>query len=225
MPVMNQVVYGQTRFVHIETKNRSFLDMHYYLKDIGIKNNDFFLTLLDPELRYINPHDPNLNTHMKQRILIECKHNYWYFLREVVKIVDQGGSVGNGVPYRLHRGNLALNFGFMNNWNMFLELPRQNGKTISAAARYLWVFNFGTTNSEIMFINKKHDDSKINLQRLKELRENLPSYLRMDAPFNSMGKVKIKDTVEVLEHPINKNRIRTLAGANSKGKANSLGRG
>ena len=149
-----------TAYYHMSTSNQSFLNMHYYLKQKGIQNNKFFLVIYDPDLIGVNPRDPNLNTVMKKKILRECIINFWYFIREVVRIPDQGGQVGGGKRYNLHRGNLAMNFGFLMNWNMFVEFPRQHGKTISAICWYLWVFNFGTTNSEMMFMNKKHDDSK-----------------------------------------------------------------
>lgn len=213
-------------YIDINTKNKSFLDMHYYLKAKKIKNNDFFLTLYDPDLAGVDPRDPNLNTVMKGKILQECRRNFWYFLREVIRIPDQGGEVGSGVPYKLHRGNLALNFGFINNWSMYLELPRQFGKTISAICWYLWVFNFRTTNSEIMFINMKHDYSKLNLARLKEIREALPSYLRLDQVYSIDGsKKRVTNKVETLQHPANNNKIKTLASATSKAGANGLGRG
>lgn len=226
MAIRPNYSYNTNVYIHMSTTNQSFLDMHYYLKDRGIKNHDFFLVLLDPDLASINPRDPKLNSFMKQKILRECLFNYWYFLREIVRIPDQGGQVGSGVKYQLHRGNLAMNFGFVRNWNMFVEFPRQNFKTISALCRKLWVFNFGTSNSEMMFINKKHDDSKENLARFKELREALPSYLRMDQQYGKDGKkLKVKNSIETLEHPTNGNSIRTMASARNKVSANSLGRG
>jgi len=226
MAIIQNQQYRHTIYIHYETTNQSFLDMHYYLKDRGIQNNTFFLALVDKGLAGINPRDPHLNRAMKQRVLRECIINYWYFIREVVRIPIQGGTVGGGVPYKLHRGNLAYNFGAIRNWNMFLELPRQNFKTISAVVRYLWVFNFGTSNSEFMFINKKHSDSKMNLQRLKDLRKALPSYLQMDSAMGLDGKkIKVVDRVETLEHPLNANKIVTLPAARNKVLANSLGRG
>ena len=59
------------------TKNKSFLDMHHYLKEIKKKNNAFMLTLLDSDLDGIDPHDPNLNVYYKQKVLRECLCNYW----------------------------------------------------------------------------------------------------------------------------------------------------
>ena len=213
-------------YLQKSTKNQSFLNMHYYLKDKKIENNAFFLILIDPDLAGIDPRDPRLNLGMKQKVLFECKRNYWYFLREVVKIPEQGGSVNSGVPYELHRGNLALNFCLINNLNIFAEFPRQHGKTLAVVCRLLWEFLFGTTNSEMILINKKFDDSKLNLARMKEIRAALPSYLQMNAQYGSGDKkLKVKDSVETLEHPMNHNRVKTISSARSKIAANSLGRG
>lgn len=213
-------------YYQMETTNKSFLEMHYFLKAKGIKNNKFFLILYDRDLAGVNPRDPNLNEMMKAKILRECMINFWYFIREVVIIPQSGASTSGGARYKLHRGNLALNFGFILNWNMFLELPRQFGKTISAVCWYLWAYNFGTTNSEMMFMNKKHDDSKLNLQRLKDIRAALPRYLRMDEVQGRDGKpMKVRDNVESMSNPYNNNKISTKPGARNKANANTIGRG
>ena len=225
------VISQQPQFVanityHMSTTNQSFLDMHYYLKERGIKNNAFFLAIYDTTLIGVNPRDPRLPFEMKKRILAECYRNFWYFIREVVRIPVQGGSVGGGNPYKLSRGNLALNWACVNNINFFLELPRQHGKTISVVVWYLWVFNFGTTNSEIAFFNKKHEDSKLNLRRFKDIRDALPDYLKMDAAIGRDGsKLKAKNNAESLEHISNGNKIVTKAGARNKAGADGLGRG
>lgn len=67
----------RTIYAQKTTKNKSFLDMHHYLKSIGVKNNEFMLTLIDPDLDGIDPHDPNLNSYYKQKVLRECLCNYW----------------------------------------------------------------------------------------------------------------------------------------------------
>ncbi len=216
----------QTRYINFETTNQSFIDMHNYLKSTGIDNNDFFLTLYDANLLGVDPRDPLLTREQKARIARECIVNYWYFLREVVRIPDQGGAVASGVRYKLHRGNLALNYLFILNYNIFLELPRQHGKTTAALIRYLWVYNFGTSNSEIMFANKKHDDSKRALADLKKYRDVLPSYLQMSESYGRDGrKIKVHDNATFLENSTNGNKIRTAPGARTKQLANNLGRG
>ena len=215
-----------TIYYQTSTTNQSFMDMHFQLKQKGIKNNRFFLSLYDKDLVGVDPRDPRLPQFMKVKIVNECTHNFWYFIREVVRIPDQGGVVGSGKRYKLDRGNLALNFCLLNNWNIFLELPRQHGKTISAICWYLWVFNFRTSNSEIMFMNKKHEDSKMNLRRLKEIRAALPSYMQFVNQYAKDGtKLKASNNVETITHIINNNKITTKACARSKAMANGLGRG
>lgn len=151
------------------------------------------------------------------------KHN---FLREIVRIPDQGGDVSSGKRYKLHRGNLAMNFLFIMNFNQYIELPRQHGKTVGAVCRYLWVYNFGTTNSEIMFIHKAHQGSKDNLNKLKTIRDALPSYLQMSTVLNEEGKkLKAPNTVVEIKHPTNNNKITTFPSARTKDSANNLGRG
>lgn len=212
------------RYYQMSTTNRSFLEMHYYLKKIGVTNNRFMLTLLDPDLAGIDPHDPKLTQVQKAKILREVRYNFWYYLREVVRIPTSGNATGD--KYKLHRGNLALNFCLMYNLNIFFELPRQQGKSISAVIWYLYVYNFATSNSEITFLNKAMKDSKLNLQRLKDIRELLPSYLRMDQPYSMNNKkLKTPSTVETIQHPINKNQIKTAPSARNAIAAANLLRG
>ena len=221
------VMYGQTQtniYYHMSTTNKSFLEIHRFLEDSGIENNKFMLVLLDPDLARIDPHDPTLSRVMKTKVLRECLYNPWYFFREVVRIPDSGQATG--IKFELTRGNLALIFCLMMNINTFLEQPRQTGKTISSLCWYLYLFNFGTANSEMSFLNKKLDDSKLNLQRIREIRELLPSYLVMDSAFAPDGsRIKGKNNVETLQHPVNNNKIRTVASAKNKVAAASLMRG
>ena len=208
------------------TDNQSFLKMHYFLKAKGIKNNAFFLLIYDTGLIGVNPYDPTLTRQMKLRILKECVNNYWWYLRCVVRIPEEGGAAGSGKRYQLSRANLAMSYMFVYNINQFVCMPRQQGKTVSALLWYLWCFNFGTTNSRIMFANKKHDDSKSNLRTLKNLRSALPDYLRMESVIGRDGKqIRVPNTAETLQNPINKNLISTLPGARTPSLADGAGRG
>jgi hypothetical protein len=77
MAVLQQMITPTVIYIHKETSNQSFIDMHNYLKSKGIQNNDFFLALFDRDLAGIDPRDPNLPSHMKARVLKECRINYW----------------------------------------------------------------------------------------------------------------------------------------------------
>lgn len=114
----------------------------------------------------------------------------------------------------------------MLNFNQYVVLSRQCGKTIAAVARYLWVYQFGTSNSEIMFMHKDHGGSKGNLKSLRAMRDALPSYLQFSSTVNAEGKkLKVPNTVVMMQHPYNNNKINTYPSARTKDSANNLGRG
>ena len=206
-----------------KTKNQSFLTMHYYLKSKGYKNNAFMLILFDTDLVGVDPYDPNLSPLYKQKILIEIRRNLWYFIREVSRIPQSGGPPSS---FQLDRANMAVLYLLQFNINIYEEIPRQCGKTQGIAAFYLWLYNFRTQSSNIVFLNKKMETTKENLQRLKDQREALPSYLRFETVYGLDGKpLKTPNTVEYITNPINKNRIKCLPSATSEGKASNLLRG
>ena len=128
--------------------------------------------------------------------------------------------------YKLTRANLALNFCMALNLNIFLEEPRQQGKTVSAAVRYLYVYLFGTTNAKMAFLHKNAEGSKDNLQTLKDIRDCLPPYLQMKERPMGDGKVdRGRDSVTLITNPFNNNNIKTFASATNKMKAASMLRG
>ena len=226
-PVQTGLVPARQRPIYLQmsTRNKSFLDMHNFLKNTGHRNNAFMLILYDKDLANINPHDPNLHPMWQQRVFAECMCNYWYFIREVVRIPDSGGST-SGIPFKLHRGNLAFNFCILLNINVFVEMPRQQGKTLNADIWYLYLLNFGTTYSNIFFLNQNKEKSEENLQTLKNIRAMLPSYLRFDRPIGVSGRlIKPKDSTRVLSNVNNGNTIKTVPSARNRILAGNLIRG
>ena len=212
-----------TRYYHRSTSNTSFVEMSNYLKAIGIKNHRFMLTLLDPDLASVDPHDPNLSPQMKMKVMVEVRNNFWYYLREVVRVPTSGPPS----PFILNRGNMAFLYLAIMNINTILLLPRQTGKTIAASAFYVYVYNFRTQNSQISLLNKEFRDSKDNLNRIRAIRDLLPSYLRFDAVFSKVNgkKVKVPNTAIYMEHAVNHNKLRTYAKARNELAAASLLRG
>lgn len=222
----NKIQYApQKIYYQMSTANKSFINMHYYLKSIGIKNNKFMLSLFDPDLAGIDPYDPSLSITMKMKIIREVQRNYWYFLREVVRVTANGNP--RGIRYELNRGNLAFNFCSMYNMNIFFEMPRQVGKTMAAIVRYLYVYNFASANSNITFMNKQNQDAKRNLESFKAVRDLLPSYLQLSQEFSVINgkKKKLPSTVQTIQHPVNHNIIRTVPGARNETAAANLLRG
>ena len=105
-----------------KTKNKSFIEVHLQLKLLGVKNNAFHLLLLNPALQGVDPYDENLTPMQIMMIIQECKLNMFYYLREVVRIEEQGGQL---VRFRMDRGTLAAAYHFANNINFYLMKPRQ----------------------------------------------------------------------------------------------------
>ena len=208
----------------VNTRNISFIQTAVDLKRRGIKNNMFFLKIYDRSLIGVDPFSVELTQDQVIRITHECYINPWYFLRECVRIPDQGNPAG--IPYQLNRANLAMTWCFLNGIDTDTVIPRQVGKTQSALSILDWSFLYGTTNSEMMFLNIDAEKSRGNLARLKDQRELLPPYLQMKVAYDDNGKeITGTNNVTKLSNASNKNSIVVRGGAQSVEKAESVGRG
>lgn len=211
------------------TPNKSFLKVALSLKKLGVKKWYFMLELRDPNLVNIDPYasDEYGNTKLSEsditRITMEIARNPWYYLREVVRIPTPGGSPS---PYKANRGNIAQAWCALHGIDSWLNLPRQQGKTMSALALQQWVLDFGTRNSDIIFLNKKREDAIKNLSRLSNIKEKLPEYLKINSYTDKDGKVvKGISNATLIKNPITQNSISVLGKANSKEAALNLARG
>lgn len=174
------------------TTNKSFLDMHLYLKSINIKNNNFMLSINNKELIDIDPYDPNISDDIKLKIIDECKKNIYYFLREVVRIPKQGGGVDR---YELNRANCSQLFLFMNDRINWLSAPRLLRKTISTECIILWTDLFFDNNkTKVLSYNEKQ--SKYEVQRINTLRSCLPYYLKSFSNKNTIDFSCIPSTID-----------------------------
>lgn len=117
-----------TKFFDLKTSNQSFLKVARDLKMLGIKNYYWMLEIKDPTVLKINPHlsDEDGHTLLTEdqisRVILECRKNPWYFLREIVRVPDEGGT---SVPYRANRGNLAQAWCMHHGLDSWLCLPRR----------------------------------------------------------------------------------------------------
>lgn len=213
----------------IHTTNISFIQTSKDLKTLGVSNNKFFLKLYDPSLIGVDPYSSSLTQDQMKRIIIETMRNPWYYLRELARIPEQGGAVvpGGGTRFQLHRGNLAAIYCYLHNINLYFVIPRQCGKTQSMVAVLNWTYMFGTSNSEMSFINKTQNDANDNLKRLKAQKELLPEFMQQKYQFID-GEVKAAkgmNNVQTMSNPINGNRIVTKPKATTIDTAENIGRG
>lgn len=223
----NRIKRVGNKFYDVGTANKSFLQVAKDLKSLGIHNYYFMLEIYDYSLVSIDPCAKNLTRDQISRIMTECTRNPWYYLREVCRIPDQGGV---GIPFKANRGNIAQTWLTLHGIDSWLCLPRQQGKTISFLCLLSWAYSFGTNNSTFIFINKDSNNAKENLQRLKDIIDCLPEYLRFDQILeeDENGKVKLVKAARnatSMKHPITKNRIIIKPKATSYESALSLARG
>lgn len=211
------------------TANKSFLQLAKDLQTLGIENWYFMLEINDISLTKVDPFAADKEGHTTlskdqvTRIMMELYINPWYYLREIARIPDPGGV---SVPYKANRGNIAQAWCFIHGIDSWLCLPRQQGKTQSALAIENWAYNFGTSQSQFIFINKDGDNAKENLRRLRLQIELLPEYLHFDSMVDGDGKVvKAKKNATSIAHPVNGNSIVVKPKATSHDSALSIARG
>lgn len=211
--------------VHYETTNESFIQVAADLKEIGVKNYTRHLAIYDTSLIGVDPHSKDLTKAQQLAIIYECKRNPFYFLRECLKIKNEGATDG-GVSFDLNLGSLSLIFLHIIGVDVYLTLPRQVGKTIVALAIITWDYLFGATDSTMLFFNKDAGQAQTNLGRMKSMIDALPEYLQFKYMIDDEGKVeKGKNNVKSITNVVNKNMVLTKPSATSNAAADGLGRG
>ena len=202
--------------IDYDTKNNSFKKVVALYHRMGVKNCFFPLVLLNPELKGIDPHDPTLTVDQKVLIGIECRANPWYFFREVVRVPPVAGP--NPIPFIASRGNMCLFWCFLANMDVALIQPRQTGKSVSTDCLMIWLIYIAASNSLINLITKDDTLRKQNVERLKRIRDYVPSYLIPLTRDDSNNQVEL--TCKVYG-----NKYNTGVAQNTESTANNLGRG
>ena len=108
----------------VKTKNLSFLKVSKVLREKGIKNNKFMLTLYDEGLQNIDPYSKEVenNSELQVRIYKEIFCNVWYYLREIVRIPADGAEIS----YELNIANATMVFLKLQNRNIIEIICRQH---------------------------------------------------------------------------------------------------
>lgn len=160
----------------LNTRNTSFLDYSILLRDMGVENHLWPLQLHDPMLVGVDPHDPNISPEMAIRVAIECKKNFFYFIREVAR--DPAGSPEDPIYFKANRGVMALYWFFFNSILVILIMIRQTGKSFGIDWLHIYLSNIRLTKTEISHITKDEKLRGRELDRLKGMELALPPYLK-----------------------------------------------
>lgn len=202
--------------IHYETSNKSFLRLAEVYHAMGIENNCFHLSLLDPSLKNVNPHDPNLDIDTKARIVAECKDNLWYYLREVIRIPVPGSL--EPIMFEANRCNIAIYWLFLNHVMTLVVILRQTGKTTTLVGLTSYLLNGGATNTFINLLTKNEALKAETLAKVKAVFEELPDY----ANFSTKKDIFNSDEVKISAFD---NKLKGNLSSSSPKLAEKVGRG
>lgn len=176
--------------IHYETKNKSFIRYAEILYRMNVSNNCFHLSLLQPELKNIDPFDENLSLDIKAKIVYECQKNPWYFFREVLRIPVPGSITAT--RFKADRANMALYWLFFNHVMTLIVILRQTGKTTMLMSLVTYLLNLGTTNTFINLLTKSESLKAETLAKVKQLFDELPEYLNFSTKRDIFNSDEVK---------------------------------
>lgn len=201
--------------IHHNTKNKSFIDVCRKLKQNNVKKYYFPLILYDEDLLHIDPSSEDLTNLETSKILNEVIRNPYYYFREICRVPVPGGLTN----FRLSIGNLAIIYTLINNLNLYIVLPRQQGKTMGILSVIHYFYRFTSEYTTALLFHKVYTDAKENLLRIKNLDEGMYEYLKIwdgkDDKINTEEMFLSRRT----------NKIKAMPTAISEESADMLGRG
>ena len=202
--------------VDTKTTNHSFIRLASVYRAMGVENHAFPLALLNPELQGVDPYSKTLTIEQMAMISLECKHNPWYFFREIAKVPASGGN--EAMRLQANRGNIALFWLFFNHITQFLIQPRQTGKSINVDALMILMLNIICIATKINLLTKDDTLRRANVQRIKDMMEELPPYLFLKRADD------LSNTEEITINALG-NRYTTHVPQSSPKRADNMGRG
>ncbi len=205
-----------TAIADFQTTNKSFVRLAQLYQSMGVRNNVFHLSLLNPALQGVDPFAEDLTLQQMIDIGIECALNPWYFFREVVRVPPQAGP--RPVRLRANRGNIGLYWSFFNHIDAALIQPRQTGKSVSTDCLMTNVTYMSTDNTTVTMITKDNELRRKNVERLKRIRDILPKYLITLGPDDADNQIE-------LTYKKRANAYLTAVAQNSQAGADNVGRG
>lgn len=149
-------------FYDMETKNESFLAVHKYLEEQGIKNNKFFLELKNKKLQGKDPFSQQLKFEDIPMIQKEARDNIWYFFRECLKVRLNIGTSTEAQRFTLTIPKLTMISLAMNNCSQFVANPRQTGTMFCAMALFKWLNAYQNKQVEVISYSEVERDSLCN---------------------------------------------------------------
>lgn len=202
-------------FIDYEHCDRSWIDFVRVLEAIGVENRNIHMITLQEGLRGVDPHDENLTDEQKTMVAVECANNLWYFARKVVRIPVKGARPCSA---RMNRMFFAMLWCMIMNIDIAAIAPRQNGKSMGFDVDMTRTTCIAGENQDMFLVTKDAGLRKVNVDRIKSLRDELPGYLNFTTGHDT-------DNSEIVTCKALGNRLLTGVAQASKILADNLGRG
>jgi len=166
-----------TALPDFDTPNRSFVELCAKYKLMGVKNHLFPLALVNQKLKGVDPFSEQVlqSRELMDMIALECRINPWYYFRECMRVPGQAGQAP--IHLRANRGNIALFWAFFNHALFLLMQIRQTGKSLNLDGLNVGLLNIWCNKSTIGLLTKDEGLRARNIQRLKDIMDELPPYL------------------------------------------------
>lgn len=208
------------KFYDFDTDNESFILTALELKEVGVKNWFMCLEVKFPNfgVQNIDPYDPNISSEDVAKVIMECKNNVWYYLREVVRI-PVGGTTSDAPRLILTRASHATTWCCINSLDFLLSQPRQTYKTTICTALSNYLFLFEYRNVKIPFLHMTEKDVTRNTSTFRDYILALPNYL------NPWAKDKRLPGVKSIRYEAHNNELLVYASCDNEQKAFDLLRG
>jgi hypothetical protein len=196
--------------IHLKTTNKSFLEVAQQLEALGIKNNAFMLRLDNPELEKVNPYRLDMPSPMMDKILEECKNNFWYFIREVVRIPVKG--TDDSIQFVLNRASAAVFWCMGQDLGTFDCSARLTHKTHNGLMPLVYSALFADKEYRYIFAADNKNRSKENHSTFLKIIEKLPDWMRDH----------LVSKIEAVQNPETQQRVITTATFHSPSHVDSF---
>jgi len=196
--------------------NRTFLDYALLLKEMGVKNYLWPLALFQPELKGVDPFDPNLSKEQVMMLVAEFKANPFAYFRMCARI--PGSTRNNPLYFRADRANMSTYWLYFNHITNSKVQPRQTGKTHGVAQLDVYLTNVKSRDGRTLLLTKDDGLRAKTLKELESVMETMPFYLRQHTKKDVMNREEFK--VSSLD-----NEYKGLVARSSAADADKVGRG
>ena len=207
-----------------KTNNQSFVTISRKLKMMGVRNHLWPLALLDRDLVGLDPlKEEGLTENDCYKIGQEAVNNPWYYFRELACCPARAGA--NKTRITANRANLALWWCYFANMTVILTQPRQTGKSMCTESLIEYLLTLKGDGYPIGMLTRSLLLQSECLERIKNMTEQLPSYLFQRIPGDRWNTQEIRVEFPAGEKRKEANTFKSIITSDSEHGAHNSGRG